>query len=192
MAAENLLDAEEKFEAIYLPLYYHAEVNAAKRLNLNRQTPSKIVYRMKNEDRDSYLADLAEQNQVELTDQQQGAVWAALSDKVSVLTGGPGTGKTTTLRMVINALDEEEFSYALASPTGRAAKRLSEATDREAMTIHRLLKWTPGEGFVHNEEAPLETDFVIIDEASMLDVLLFPEFAQGDSPQFAPHAGGRC
>ncbi len=92
------------------------------------------------------LTELAAENNVTLTDQQQGAVRAALANKVSILTGGPGTGKTTTLRMVIHALEALDFKFALASPTGRAAKRLSEATERSASTIHRLLGYSPGEG----------------------------------------------
>jgi exodeoxyribonuclease V alpha subunit len=91
-----------------------------------------------------------------------------------VLTGGPGTGKTTTTRTVIRLLEARGFRYALAAPTGRAAKRLSESTGRPAKTIHRLLEFSPKEGsrFKRNEESPLEIDMLIVDETSMLDLLL--------------------
>lgn len=159
---------------IYLPRFYNSEVGAAKRIKKMLDTPSRIYFKMKPTNWDDYLGDLAEENQVKLSDEQQGAVKAAMLSKISVLTGGPGTGKTTTLRMVIDALDQEEFSYLLASPTGRAAKRLQEATGREAKTIHRLLGWNPmGGGFDHDDENPLDTDFIIIDEASMIDLMLF-------------------
>jgi len=96
----------------------------------------------------------------------------SLSNKVSVLTGGPGTGKTTTVRTVIDLLEKFKCSYALAAPTGRAAKRLGETTDRPAKTIHRMLGFTPGEGFKHDDQDPLNVDMLIVDEASMLDLLL--------------------
>ncbi len=107
-----------------------------------------------------------------LSEQQQSAVQMALSHPVSVLTGGPGTGKTTCLKALITALEALHKRFALASPTGRAAKRLSEATGHPAKTIHRLLEFSPVEGFKHNQESPLNVDFLIVDEASMLDLLL--------------------
>ncbi|MEI2689692.1 MAG: AAA family ATPase [Anaerolineae bacterium] len=111
-----------------------------------------------------------------LTAQQQAAVRTALTERVTVMTGGPGTGKTTCTLAIIRLLDAARRSYVLASPTGRAAKRLGEATGKEAKTIHRLLEWSPGGAggftFQRNEENPLDVDMVIVDEASMLDLLL--------------------
>jgi exodeoxyribonuclease V alpha subunit len=107
-----------------------------------------------------------------LTAQQQQAVNAALSHKLTILTGGPGTGKTTTINNLLNTLDTAGHSYVLAAPTGRAAKRVTEATGREAKTIHRLLEFKPGEGFGRNDHNPIDADLVIIDEASMLDLVL--------------------
>jgi exodeoxyribonuclease V alpha subunit len=112
-------------------------------------------------------ADLAD-----LSDEQQVAVAMALAHPVSILTGGPGTGKTTCLKALITALEAQHKKFALASPTGRAAKRLSEATGRPASTIHRLLEFSPLDGFKHNSENPLDLDFLVVDEASMLDLLL--------------------
>ena len=108
----------------------------------------------------------------QLSDEQQSAIQMALTHPVSVLTGGPGTGKTTCLKALITTLEAQDMKYALASPTGRAAKRLSEATGRPARTIHRLLEFSPVEGFKHNDENPLDLDFLVVDEASMLDLLL--------------------
>ena len=107
-----------------------------------------------------------------LSVEQQLAVQTALSAPVSILTGGPGTGKTTCLKALIQGLEAQGKKIALASPTGRAAKRLSEATQHSASTIHRLLEFSPVEGFKRNPENPLAVDFLVVDEASMLDLLL--------------------
>ena len=108
-----------------------------------------------------------------LTEEQRQAVCLALQEKLLIITGGPGTGKTTILQAVIRLLEEKKLRIHLASPTGRAAKRLAEVTGHEATTLHRLLEWNPREGgFQRNARNPLETDFVVVDEVSMLDVLL--------------------
>ena len=110
---------------------------------------------------------------VELTGEQREAVHEAVSQKVFILTGGPGTGKTTILRAVISILEALGQRVALAAPTGRAAKRLGEATGREAQTLHRLLEFKPGEGgYGRNAGRPLDVDAVVVDETSMLDIVL--------------------
>jgi len=108
----------------------------------------------------------------DLSEEQRSAVEMALTHPISILTGGPGTGKTTCLQALITTLAEQHKQFALASPTGRAAKRLSEATGHPASTIHRLLEFSPMEGFKHNDENLLDLDFLVVDEASMLDLLL--------------------
>lgn len=117
-----------------------------------------------------------------LTAAQQSAIAAAVRVPVSVVTGGPGTGKTTTMKALIAALESGKKRYALVSPTGRAAKRLGQATDRQASTIHRLLGFTAQEGSKHNESNPLKVDMLVVDEASMLDLQLAHALLKALSP----------
>lgn len=107
-----------------------------------------------------------------LSNEQKTAILTALSHPLSVLTGGPGTGKTTCLKALTGILEQAGKCYALASPTGRAAKRLSEATGQPASTIHRLLGYSPGEGFKFNADKPLDVDLLVVDETSMLELIL--------------------
>ena len=164
----------QAIDAIYLPHFFRAESESARLLASLAQCKSQIIADHRKTDWNAYLKDLSESNQAQLSPQQQNAVRAALTSKLSVLTGGPGTGKTTTLQMLIHALDAGRYKYSLASPTGRAAKRLGEATGKEASTIHRLLSFSPEDGgFEHDEDNPLPAEMVVIDEASMLDLRLF-------------------
>ncbi len=174
VAFKRMPTPDGNVEAIYLRQFYTDEINVARHLAAMVKEPETALEKAKSLDWDAFFGKLARsKDHVKLTEQQQDAVRAALTHKVSVLTGGPGTGKTTTLRAVIRALDSIKASYALASPTGRAARRLADATHREARTIHRLLGYNVEGEFTIDESAPLEADIVIIDEASMVDLELF-------------------
>jgi exodeoxyribonuclease V alpha subunit len=156
--------------AVYLPPYYHSEVGIARRLRRMSDDPGSHLDSLDAASVSILVARAAESN-VELSEKQRSAVAAALLNKISILTGGPGTGKTTALRTLIRALQISRKSFALASPTGRAAKRLGEATGQPARTIHRLLGYTP-QGFTFNEDNSIPVDIAIIDEVSMLDEVL--------------------
>ncbi len=122
---------------------------------------------------DAHVAAAEAAEGVTLDPSQREAVQAALRAGVAVITGGPGTGKTTLVRVLLGVADRLGFSFALASPTGRAARRLAEATGRPAATLHRTLGFNPGEGgFAHDATDPLEVDGLVVDEASMVDVSL--------------------
>ena len=173
---DDLLDVsgEKLTTAIYLPELFHAEADVASCLQDLCDSGSRIIDDT-TEIRFSRLIERqCEKQGLKLATEQQEAVEMALRNKVSVLTGGPGTGKTTVLRMLISVLIERNHRFALAAPTGRAAKRLRETTEEEASTIHRLLSYLPETGgFQHNQDNPLIFDIIIIDEASMLDLELF-------------------
>ncbi len=167
-------DGLEQVEGVYLPPMYHSERGAAQKLKRMRDASHSRLSDLQEANWDALLDGATGAGDVALTPQQRDAVRAALTHKVSVLTGGPGTGKTTTLRALIGVLQRTRHSFMLASPTGRAAKRLSEATGQPARTIHRLLGFSPMQhGFDHNEDNPLDTDMVVVDEASMIDLVLF-------------------
>jgi exodeoxyribonuclease V alpha subunit len=166
--------AEER--AVYLTPFYYGEVGVAGRLRRLMDAVEDRCFVFRSFDWPQGLAVVQRDTGLRLTSQQQAAVRTALTQRVTVMTGGPGTGKTTCTLAAIRLLDAARRSYVLASPTGRAAKRLGEATGQEAKTIHRLLEWSPGGAggftFQRNEENPLDVDMVVVDEASMLDLLL--------------------
>ncbi|MEM7798443.1 MAG: helix-hairpin-helix domain-containing protein, partial [Chloroflexota bacterium] len=153
--------------AVYLTPLYYSEVGVTNRIRKLVEHPTSKV---RASERSNLFVTVTKGTQ-QLSQEQRQAVFTALDHKVTVLTGGPGTGKTTTLRALLDELDQRGNSYVLASPTGRASKRLAEATGREAKTIHRLLEFKPGEGFQKDDENPIEADMIVIDETSMLDVV---------------------
>jgi exodeoxyribonuclease V alpha subunit len=122
---------------------------------------------------------------ISFADSQRAAIRAAVTHKVMVVTGGPGTGKTTIVRAIIEMFLAKRLRVVLTAPTGRAAKRLSESTGREAMTIHRLLGFNPGtRDYTYSRENPLDADLVVVDETSMVDVVLMNKLLQA-VPEYA-------
>lgn len=151
-------------EAIYLPPFHYAECGVARRLLALRNGNGSL-----------FSEDEPEPSRVEgivYDETQLEAVRLALKSKVMVLTGGPGTGKTTTTKAIIGALRSSGMKVLLAAPTGRASKRMSEATGMEAKTIHRMLEYNPKDGYQRNADNPLTGDALIVDECSMIDILL--------------------
>ena len=157
----------------FLPYLYHSEVKVAASLERLLRTEGAGA---------EFGEDPA--TEMDLSPSQRGAVETALREKVMVLTGGPGTGKTTVTRVILRHFEKAGLRVALCSPTGRAAKRLAEATGREAKTIHRLLEFMPAEGrFRRGRNDPVEADAVIVDETSMIDVPLMHALLRALSPQ---------
>lgn len=154
-------------EAIYLPPFYFSETGCAKRL-LNLLEAKREI----DSDVNVVMEKVIRQTGISYDEIQMEAIRTAFVSKVMVLTGGPGTGKTTTTLGIISAYRESGAQIILAAPTGRAAKRMSEATGMEAKTIHRLLEYKPPEGYQRNEENPLKGDVLILDECSMIDIIL--------------------
>ncbi len=168
-------------DGIYEASYYYMEASVAerlRRLNLKYELPPELVKQR--------VQQVAQQSGLEPDAMQMLAVEEALGRGLLVITGGPGTGKTTTINMMIRCLEEEGLEIFLAAPTGRAAKRMSETTGREARTIHRMLELNGGiegnAGFARNEGYPLEADAVIIDEMSMVDISLMHALLKAVAP----------
>lgn len=157
-------------EVIYLPPFYHAENGSAMRLQSLLSETSLFNAGIAAEPAAEYGT---KSSGIVYDDVQQAAIQKALDSKVMVLTGGPGTGKTTTTQGIIAAFKARHMCILLAAPTGRAAKRMTEATGMEAKTIHRLLEYNPMDGYKRNDENQLEGDALIVDECSMIDILLF-------------------
>lgn len=169
---------------IYLSEYYQIEKNCAVKL----LTLARYSDRISASELDREIKSIESELDIELHDLQREAVVKVLSEGLFILTGGPGTGKTTTIKSIISGLERRNLRFVLAAPTGRAAKRMSETTGYEASTIHRLLsiKHNPEERadayFEMNEDNPLDVDAVIIDEASMVDIFLFNSLLKAISP----------
>lgn len=169
-----MIKQEEKERRVYTASFYYLELNTARMLlDLN------VVYQIPEEAVVGRLIQIENKISVALDEMQRQAVVEAVRNGLFILTGGPGTGKTTTINAMIQFFESEGMDILLAAPTGRAAKRMTETTGCEARTIHRLLELTPGaeEGekhyqFERNEGNPLETDVIIIDEMSMVDINL--------------------
>lgn len=174
-ALEEMISSDDlkvEDESIYLPPFYYSEIGVAKKLlELNAAKTGGNLFESQGKGKVD-MAAIEKQSGIQYDEVQRAAITMAAESKVMVLTGGPGTGKTTTTQGIIAAWKTAGLSILLAAPTGRAAKRMSEATGMEAKTIHRLLEFNPADGFKHNEENPLEGDALIVDECSMIDIIL--------------------
>ncbi len=156
-------------DRLWLPLYYFAELGVSKKLIELSKFPQQII----NLDMQKKIRYLEKRYDFSFAEEQKEALRKVLLNRVLVLTGGPGTGKTTTTLGLIELFKELKLKIILAAPTGRAAKRMSETTGREAKTIHRLLEYSPKNGtFTRDVKNPIKTDVIILDEVSMIDILL--------------------
>ena len=176
----------EEHDEIYLSEYYHMERNTAlmlKSFDIKGPSDGALLSRR--------LSAIQKKEAIELDELQIEAVKAVVENGIVIITGGPGTGKTTTINTIIKYFDMDGMSIALCAPTGRAAKRMAEATGCEARTIHRLLEYTggPAEGrssgrphFLKNEHDPLSEDVIIVDEMSMTDIFLMEALLKAIRP----------
>ena len=162
---EDLIKIEDT--KIFLPYYYYAEQNIAKKLKFINNS-----FKAMDKIQDITLDDIEQHLDIKYNNEQREAIKTALYNNLMVLTGGPGTGKTTVTRGIITALRLLNKRILLAAPTGKAADRMSEATEMEAKTIHRLLGYNPAKGYQYNRDFPLMGDVLIIDETSMINVQL--------------------
>ncbi|WP_314175388.1 SF1B family DNA helicase RecD2 [Streptomyces winkii] len=158
--------------AVYLVPFHRAELSLAGQLRRLLHATEDRLPAFQSVDWDAALGWLAGRTGAELAPEQRQAVQLALSEKVAVLTGGPGCGKSFTVRSVVELARAKRARVVLAAPTGRAAKRLAELTGAEASTVHRLLELKPGGDAAYDRDRPLDADLVVVDEASMLDLLL--------------------
>jgi exodeoxyribonuclease V alpha subunit len=169
----NKEDIKENNKAVYLAKFHVCEVGVAARLQELMRFPKKL----KAFDREKALEWVQGELKIQLAKNQKQAVKEAIEKKVMVVTGGPGTGKTTIINSIIKIYGRLGQRVLLSAPTGRAAKRMSEATGHESKTIHRLLEFSPKEGgFKRDENNPLDADLIVIDETSMVDTVLMYQF----------------
>lgn len=166
-----MMRQKDEMTQIYAATFYHMEANTARMLK-----QLDVTYDVKDEEIERRIKRIEQQTKITLDEQQICAVKEAVRNGLLIITGGPGTGKTTTINTIIRYFEMEGMDIFLGAPTGRAAKRMSETTGFEARTIHRMLEVNGGVegtgGFERNEKNPLETDVIIIDEMSMVDITL--------------------
>ncbi|MGW2117101.1 SF1B family DNA helicase RecD2 [Streptomyces zhihengii] len=165
-------DGGEPVTAVYLVPFHRAELSLAGQVRRLLRADEDRMPAFRDVAWDKALAWLAQRTGAELAPEQEAAVKLALTSKVAVLTGGPGCGKSFTVRSIVELARAKKAKVVLAAPTGRAAKRLAELTGAEASTVHRLLELKPGGDAAYDRDRPLDADLIVVDEASMLDLLL--------------------
>ncbi|NJP68512.1 ATP-dependent RecD-like DNA helicase [Streptomyces spiramenti] len=175
-------DPAGELTVVYLTPFHRAEVSLAAQLTRLLRASDDRLAAFGGIDWEKALEWLAGRTGAELATEQREAVRLALTRKVAVLTGGPGCGKSFTVRSVVELARAKRAKVLLAAPTGRAAKRLSELTGAEASTVHRLLELKPGGDAAYDRDRPLEADLVVVDEASMLDLLLANKLVKAVAP----------
>ncbi|MEU1894353.1 SF1B family DNA helicase RecD2 [Streptomyces pristinaespiralis] len=172
----------EPVTAVYLVPFHRAELSLAGQVRRLLTAEDDRMPAFRNVAWDKALAWLADRTGAELAPEQEAAVRLALTAKVAVLTGGPGCGKSFTVRSIVELARAKKAKVVLAAPTGRAAKRLAELTGAEASTVHRLLELKPGGDAAYDKDRPLDADLVVVDEASMLDLLLANKLVKAVAP----------
>jgi exodeoxyribonuclease V alpha subunit len=175
-------DDDEPVIAIYLVPFHRAEIALANQLRALLRSQTDRMSAFADVDWDRALTWLRGQTGADLAPAQEEAVRLALTSKVAVLTGGPGCGKSFTVRSIVTLAAAKRAKVVLAAPTGRAAKRLTELTGHEAATVHRLLELRPGGDAAYDKDRPLDADLVVVDEASMLDLLLANRLVKAVAP----------
>ena len=183
LAGKLVVDTLRDISVCYLPEYYEAETYVAQRMLELSATPQQVPDRL-----EGTLRAVQQELGTEYASEQARAILTAAHSSVMLLTGGPGTGKTTTVNGILGLFDRLGIKTVLAAPTGRAANRLKELCGREAATIHRLLEtqFDPESGklcFMHDESEPLKADAVVVDETSMVDILLMEALLRALKPQ---------
>ncbi|MGW6392124.1 SF1B family DNA helicase RecD2 [Streptomyces sp. NPDC055103] len=168
--------------AVYLVPFHRAELSLAGQLGRLLRTEEDRMPAFRDVAWDKALAWLADRTGATLAPEQEDAVRLALTRKVAVLTGGPGCGKSFTVRSIVELARAKRAKVVLAAPTGRAAKRLAELTGAEASTVHRLLELKPGGDAAYDRDRPLDADLIVVDEASMLDLLLANKLVKAVAP----------
>lgn len=208
IAVDSAIEANQLFsenidgkDFLFLPHIYHAETSVAQRIKVMVNYPPQQLEIFSSE-----ISAFENANNIEFDEKQRNAIEIAVNKGLLILTGGPGTGKTTTVKGIITLMKNKGMNVALAAPTGRAAKRMTELTGYEAKTIHRLLEVEYRDGateptFVYNRKNPLDIDAVIIDELSMVDITIFDSLLDalplhsrlimvGDKDQLPPVGAG--
>ncbi|AXG56412.1 exodeoxyribonuclease V [Streptomyces lincolnensis] len=172
----------EPVTAVYLVPFHRAELSLSAQLMRLLRTDQDRMPGFRDVDWDKALGWLKTRTGTELAPEQEAAVRLALTEKVAVLTGGPGCGKSFTVRSIVELARAKKAKVVLAAPTGRAAKRLAELTGADASTVHRLLELKPGGDAAYDKDRPLDADLVVVDEASMLDLLLANKLVKAVPP----------